>query len=58
MLYLERLKPVAHHDAQIGKLTSETARYLTLWMSFEDPIRETDIKTRKSRIQRTKPQGK
>ena len=53
-LYLERLKPVAHHDAQIGKLTAETARYLALWMSFEDLIRVADLKTRKSRFARVR----
>ena len=53
-LYLKRLKPVAHHDAQIGKLTAETARYLALWMSFEDLIRVADLKTRKSRFARVR----
>ena len=53
-LYLERLKPIAHHDAQIGKLTAETARYLALWMSFEDLIRVADLKTRKSRFARVR----
>ncbi len=53
-LYLERLKPVAHHDAQTGKLTAETARYLALWMSFEDLIRVADLKTRKSRFARVR----
>ena len=57
-LYLERLKPVAHHDATFGKehgkLTAETARYLALWMSFEDLIRVADLKTRKSRFARVR----
>ena len=53
-LYLERLKPVAHHDAAGGKLTAETARYLALWMSFEDLIRVADLKTRKSRFARVR----
>ncbi len=53
-LYLERLKPVAHHDAAGGKLTAEAARYLALWMSFEDLIRVADLKTRKSRFARVR----
>ena len=53
-LYLERLKPIAHHDASNGKLTAETARYLALWMSFEDLIRVADLKTRASRFARVR----
>ena len=57
-LYLERLQPIAHHDASfdngVGKLTAETARYLALWMSFEDLIRVADLKTRKSRFARVR----
>jgi indolepyruvate ferredoxin oxidoreductase, beta subunit len=33
---------------------SETARYLALWMSYEDTIRVADLKTRRSRFQRVR----
>lgn len=50
-LYLDRLKRV--HAADDGRddwrLTNETARYLALWMSYEDTIRVADLKVRASR---------
>lgn len=55
-LYLERLKPVLAVDS-VGadwKLTRETARYLTLWMSYEDVIRVADLKTRSDRATRVR----
>ena len=35
-----------------GELLTEAARYLALWMSFEDPIRVAQLKIRASRFQR------
>lgn len=52
-LYLNRLQQVqqkAHADDH--KLMQETARYLALWMSFEDAIRVAELKTRASRFER------
>ena len=56
-LYLERLEPVAkrnrEQDGPEGwRLTSETARFLALWMSYEDVIRVADLKSRRSRFER------
>ncbi len=55
-LYLERLRPIARADRSAGHaLTQETARYLALWMSYEDVIRVADLKTRAER--RTRVRG-
>ena len=53
-LYLDRLGDVAARDAAetAWALTREAARYLALWMSYDDTIRIADLKTRKSRITR------
>ena len=58
-LYLDRLAPIAKLDqGQTGpekwKLTSETARFLALWMSYEDVIRVADLKSRRSRFERVR----
>jgi indolepyruvate ferredoxin oxidoreductase, beta subunit len=58
-LYLDRLEPIAKLDrAQAGaepwKLTGETARFLALWMSYEDVIRVADLKSRRSRYERVR----
>jgi indolepyruvate ferredoxin oxidoreductase beta subunit len=53
-LYLRRLANIAKLDTGDGKLAAETARYLALWMSFEDLIRVADLKTRKSRFERVR----
>ena len=58
-LYLDRLAPIAKLDhGQTGpekwKLTSETARFLALWMSYEDVIRVADLKSRCSRFERVR----
>ena len=58
-LYLDRLERIANLDqAQAGadkwKLTSETARFLALWMSYEDVIRVADLKSRRSRFERVR----
>jgi len=54
-LYLDRLEPIARIDrAPGGKLTTETARFLALWMCYEDVIRVADLKTRRSRFERVR----
>ncbi len=54
--YLDRLKSVRDIEQQRGNkgfaLLSETARYLALWMSYEDAIRVADLKTRRARFER------
>lgn len=57
-LYLDRLAAIAGVDHASGgeryryELTTEMARYLALWMSFEDTFRVADLKTRSTRFAR------
>jgi indolepyruvate ferredoxin oxidoreductase beta subunit len=57
-LYLKRLTDVLRVDDEAGglrrnfALTASVARYLALWMSYEDTIRVADLKTRRSRFER------
>lgn len=57
-LYLDRLQRVHAADAANGgaaegyDLTRETARYLALWMAYEDVVRVADLKSRGSRFER------
>ena len=56
-LYLDRLSAVADAERQLSldpdwTLTREAARYLALWMSYEDVIRVAELKTRGSRLAR------
>ncbi len=54
-LYLERLQPIAVADATDDQRTTrETARYLALWMAYEDVIRVADLKTRTTRFTRVR----
>ncbi len=58
-LYLDRLDTIAKQDRELAgpekwKLTSETARFLALWMSYEDVIRVADLKSRRSRFERVR----
>jgi indolepyruvate ferredoxin oxidoreductase beta subunit len=56
-LYLDRLLAVHDLDRRSGKdhlLTTETARHLALWMSYEDTIRVAELKTRASRFARAR----
>ncbi len=48
-LYLDRLS--AFNDAS-PELSSEIARYLALWMGYEDVIRVADLKTRAERTEK------
>ncbi|WP_237387420.1 indolepyruvate oxidoreductase subunit beta family protein [Xenorhabdus sp. Sc-CR9] len=54
-LYLERLQDLnnqaAEHDE---RLLCETARYLALWMAYEDTIRVADLKIRADRFNRVR----
>lgn len=58
-LYLDRLEPVAAFEReQRGStahlLTRETARFLALWMSYEDVIRVAELKSRRSRFEQVR----
>ena len=54
--YLDKLDEIRVLDAELGTgdftLLRETARYLALWMSYEDAIRVADLKIRRSRFAR------
>ncbi|MBS0283561.1 MAG: indolepyruvate oxidoreductase subunit beta family protein, partial [Proteobacteria bacterium] len=50
-LYLSRLAPIAALDGD-GRMTSEAARHLALWMAYEDTIRVADLKVRATRSAR------
>ncbi|MGH8267043.1 MAG: indolepyruvate oxidoreductase subunit beta family protein [Steroidobacteraceae bacterium] len=62
LLYLDRLERVAALESRAGAgadgnsyaLLESTARSLALWMSFEDPMRVADLKTRGSRFVRVR----
>jgi len=49
--YLDLLGPTNQCDPK-GDLLRETARYLALWMSYEDAIRVADLKIRPQRFER------
>ena len=57
-LYLSRLSEALLWDEAAGglrhgfALTASVARYLALWMSYEDTIRVADLKTRRRRFER------
>ncbi|HRP30073.1 MAG TPA: hypothetical protein PLG77_16730, partial [Burkholderiaceae bacterium] len=55
-LYLDRAAAFLRYDAgrDTPRLTQEVARYLALWMSWEDTIRVADLKTRGSRFERVR----
>jgi indolepyruvate ferredoxin oxidoreductase beta subunit len=50
--YLDRLEAVRVVDNGDCSLLRETARYLALWMSYEDAIRVADLKIRRTRFER------
>ncbi len=50
--YLDRLEAVRAVDTGDSSLLRETARYLALWMSYEDAIRVADLKIRRTRFER------
>jgi indolepyruvate ferredoxin oxidoreductase beta subunit len=56
-LYMQRVESVLALEQPFGgdlPVTRETARYLALWMSYEDVIRVADLKTREERLQRVR----
>ena len=56
-LYLERVESIQRlesHSAGDYPISTETARYLALWMSYEDVIRVADLKTRSDRLERVR----
>lgn len=63
-LYLDRLREIRDCDQHTRNggggagggyaLTAAVARYLALWMSYEDTIRVADLKTRRSRFSRVR----
>jgi indolepyruvate ferredoxin oxidoreductase beta subunit len=59
-LYLDRLREVRDCDQRTQgtgggyALTAAVARYLALWMSYEDTIRVADLKTRRTRFNRVR----
>jgi indolepyruvate ferredoxin oxidoreductase beta subunit len=53
-LYLDRLDAQAEAAGGNSELLGDTARYLALWMSYEDTIRVADLKTRGSRFERVR----
>ncbi len=58
--YLAKLQAVLDADKSNGgagrgfKLTTETARYLALWMAYEDIIRVAELKSRAERMTRVR----
>lgn len=61
-LYRELLAPIREADLQFGPadlpLLRETARYLALWMTYEDAIRVASLKIRRDRSQRLRAEAK
>ena len=60
--YLKQLELVRDLEWQSGSqscsLLCETARYLALWMSYEDAIRVADLKTRSARFKRVNQESR
>jgi indolepyruvate ferredoxin oxidoreductase, beta subunit len=52
--FLDRLAPINAADHRQFTLLRETARYLALWMSYEDAIRVADLKIRRTRFDRVR----
>ncbi len=63
--YLERMQPVLAAEQQSDpqatqsyRLSRETARWLALWMSYDDIARVADLKSRASRMRRVRREVK
>ena len=54
--YLRRISPILRADSahENYRLTVEAARYLALWMAYEDAIRVADLKIRSTRFARVR----
>jgi indolepyruvate ferredoxin oxidoreductase beta subunit len=64
-LYLQRLQTVLNAESagqatapREHPITRETARWLALWMAFDDIMRVADLKSRASRMQRVRQEAK
>jgi indolepyruvate ferredoxin oxidoreductase beta subunit len=62
-LYMQRLRAVLaseqlHSNDRACVVTKETARWLALWMAFDDIVRVADLKSRASRWQRVRTEVK
>ena len=62
-LYIQRLREVLASEQRNGTdgacaVTKETARWLALWMAFDDIVRVADLKSRASRWQRVRTEVK
>jgi indolepyruvate ferredoxin oxidoreductase beta subunit len=58
---LESMRDILQRESKGGEdsgLLSETARYLALWMSYEDAIRVADLKTRRTRFDRVQAEAR
>jgi indolepyruvate ferredoxin oxidoreductase beta subunit len=53
--YLARLRPFVGGDVEVA---AHVARYLALWMTYEDAIRVADLKTRASRFARIRSEAR
>ncbi|MBI1847792.1 MAG: indolepyruvate oxidoreductase subunit beta family protein [Candidatus Rokubacteria bacterium] len=54
--FLGRLAPLVRRDA--SDLPRLVARYLAVWMTYEDAIRVADLKTRRSRFERIRAEAR
>jgi indolepyruvate ferredoxin oxidoreductase, beta subunit len=57
-LYEKRLSNVRDVEGNPGEITRETARWLALWMAFDDIVRVADLKSRASRWDRVRREVK
>lgn len=49
--YLQRLRSVCSKAGDTEDVGAEVARYLALWMTYEDVVRVAELKTRRSRLE-------
>jgi len=63
-LYVERLQRIATRAGELGtgpelaRALAEVARFLALWMTYEDVIRVADLKSRRSRVARIRDESR
>ena len=55
--YLDRLRPFLTGAGSSVELAAAVARYLALWMSYEDAVRVAELKTRASRFARIRAES-
>jgi indolepyruvate ferredoxin oxidoreductase beta subunit len=56
--YLDRMSRIAAVDTDVFSTSQETARWLALWMAFDDIVRVADLKCRRSRRDRVRGEVK